>query len=81
MGIYSNPAIAAISAVQEAKTSFINTFIKEESVKKPLQAYVDAQSTFAKEVAKQVEFFGHSIWDASLAACDDAFAFVNKKTK
>lgn len=43
---------AAIDAVQNAKSQFLSTFVKEEAFKKPLQAFVDAQTIFTKQVAK-----------------------------
>jgi hypothetical protein len=42
----------AIDAVQNAKSGALKTFVTDESIRKPLQAFVDAQTTFAKEVAK-----------------------------
>lgn len=50
--MYTN---AAIDAVQSAKTQFISNFVKEETFQKPLQAFVDAQTTFAKVVAKTAD--------------------------
>jgi len=41
-----------IDTVQGAKTQFLNTVVTEKSVREPLQAFVDAQTSFAKEVAK-----------------------------
>ena len=41
-----------IDTVQGAKTQFLNTVITEKSVREPLQAFVNAQTNFAKEIAK-----------------------------
>jgi len=41
-----------IDTVQGAKTQFLNTVVTEKTVREPLQAFVDAQTKFAKEVAK-----------------------------
>lgn len=41
-----------IDTVQGAKTQFLNTVVTEKSVREPLQAFVNAQTTFAKEIAK-----------------------------
>jgi hypothetical protein len=41
-----------IDTVQGAKTQFLNTVVTDKSVREPLQAFVDAQTTFAKELAK-----------------------------
>lgn len=42
----------AIDAVQSAKTTWLQTFIKEESVRKPLIDFVEAQCKFTKQIAK-----------------------------
>ena len=42
----------AIDAIQSAKTTWLHTFIKEDSVRKPLQEFVEAQTKFTKQVAK-----------------------------
>ena len=41
-----------IDTVQGAKTQFLNTVVTEKSVREPLQAFVDAQTSFVKEIAK-----------------------------
>lgn len=41
----------AIDAIQSGKTSWVNTFVKEESVRLPLQKFVDAQTIFTKQIA------------------------------
>ena len=46
-----------IDTVQGAKTNFVNTFVHNEELKKPLHAYITAQTTFAKNVAQEVEKF------------------------
>jgi len=45
-------ADTAIDAVQDAKATFVKTFVKDESVAKPLQSFVESQRAFAKQVAK-----------------------------
>jgi hypothetical protein len=48
----------SIDTISGAKTQFVNTFVKNEEVKKQLQTYIDAQQSFAKTVAKSsVDFF------------------------
>jgi hypothetical protein len=42
----------AIDAIQSSKSAWLNTFIKEETVRKPLQQFVDAQTSFTKQVTK-----------------------------
>jgi hypothetical protein len=40
----------AIDSIQYAKTQFLNTFVKEETVREPLQAFVNAQALFARNL-------------------------------
>jgi hypothetical protein len=42
----------AIDAVQSAKTTWLQTFIKEDAVRKPLIDFVEAQTKFTKQIAK-----------------------------
>jgi len=49
MLMYAN---MAIDAFQLNKTNWINTFIKEESIKAPLQQFVDSQTTYTKQLVK-----------------------------
>lgn len=42
----------AIDAVQSAKTTWLQTFIKEDTVRKPLIDFVEAQTKFTKQIAK-----------------------------
>ena len=41
-----------IDTIQGAKTTFVKTFVKDESIAKSLQAFVDSQTAFTKQVAK-----------------------------
>jgi len=41
---------SAIDSVQYAKTQFLDTFVKEESLRAPMQDFVNAQAQFAREV-------------------------------
>lgn len=43
-----------IDTVQGAKTQFINQYVQDANYSKPLQAFVDAQTTFTKQVVKSV---------------------------
>ena len=47
----------AIDTISGAKTQFIKTFVPNDELKKPLQAYVDAQTAFAKKVAAETNSF------------------------
>lgn len=46
---------AAIDSIQNAKTTFLNTFVKDEAFRKPAQDFVSAQTTFAKSIVKSFE--------------------------
>ena len=48
----------AIDTFQDVKTKFVETYVKNEEIKKPLNQFISAQSSFAKIVAKaHVDFF------------------------
>lgn len=47
----------AVDTVQSAKTQFVNTFVKNEELKKPLQTYIDAQTSFAKKMGQEAFTF------------------------
>lgn len=44
-----------IDTVQNSKKSFVNAFVTEEKVRKPLTAFVDAQTVFTKQLCKSFE--------------------------
>lgn len=48
-------ANAAIDSIQNAKTTFLNTFVKDEAFRKPAQDFVSAQTAFAKSVVKSFD--------------------------
>lgn len=54
-----------IDTIQNSKKSFVNAFITEEKVRKPLTAFVDAQTVFTKQIAK-------SFQDLATFATDEA---------
>jgi hypothetical protein len=41
-----------IDTVQGAKTSFVQTFVKNADIAKSLNAFIDAQTKFSKQVVK-----------------------------
>ena len=41
-----------IDTVQGAKKYFVNTFVTDKEIQKPLNAFVDAQTDFVKQVVK-----------------------------
>jgi len=47
----------AIDSFQGIKTKFVETYVKNEELKKPLNAFIAAQSFFAKNVAKSYNDF------------------------
>lgn len=42
----------AIDSIQSAKITWLQTFIKEDTVRRPLIDFVEAQSKFTKQIAK-----------------------------
>ena len=59
---------SAVDSIQYAKTQFLNTFVKEEVIREPLQQFVNAQAQFARQsiaaaedlidVTTKFDFFG-----------------------
>lgn len=47
----------AIDSVQYAKTQFLNTFVKEELFREPLQQFVNAQAQFARQMVSASDEF------------------------
>lgn len=47
----------SIDTFQSVKTKFVETYVKNEELKKPLNAFIAAQSSFAKNVAKSYNDF------------------------
>ncbi len=47
----------SIDTISGAKTQFVKTFVKDEKIAKQLQTYIDAQASFAKNVAKSTSDF------------------------
>ena len=41
-----------IETVQGAKKYFVNTFVTDKEIQKPLKAYVDTQTAFVKQIFK-----------------------------
>ena len=71
---YINTSIEAISG---AKTKFVKDFVKNETVAKSRQTYVDAQESFAKTVAKSTVDFYTTVGQAA-ASFDVKKAFSVK---
>jgi hypothetical protein len=66
-----------IDAIQGAKTSFVDTFVTNKELKQPLKTFIDAQASFAKDVAKSAFDFYTSIGTAA-ASVDVKKAFATK---
>jgi len=48
----------AIDTFQGVKSKFVKTFVNNEELQKPLNQFIEAQSSFAKNVAKStVDFY------------------------
>lgn len=60
MLMYAN---MAIDAIQSTKSSWLNQFVQDESLRAPLQQFVDAQTAFTKQIAK-------TYWDMTGAAAE-----------
>lgn len=60
MLMYAN---MAIDAIQSTKSSWLNQFVQDESLRVPLQQFVDAQTAFTKQIAK-------TYWDMTGAAAE-----------
>jgi hypothetical protein len=63
-----------IDTVQGSKKYFVSTFITDEKIRKPLNAFVDAQTAFTKQIVK-------SFTDISKHVADEATADVQKASK
>lgn len=61
-----------IDSVQDAKLQWIKTFVKDESLAKPITAFVESQRAFSKQVAK-------TTFDVSLETAVQAVKFDAKK--
>lgn len=48
---------SAIDAFQSTKTQFVKTFVKNEELAKPLNTFIEAQTSYAKAVAVEVNKF------------------------
>ena len=46
-----------VDAFQGAKSEFVKTYVKNEALAKPLNTYIDAQTSFAKKVAAEANSF------------------------
>lgn len=56
-----NQINTAIDTFQDAKSQFVKTFVKNEELAKPLNTYIQAQSTYAKAVVSEATKFFTSL--------------------
>lgn len=63
-----------IDTVQGSKKYFVSTFITDEKIRKPLNAFVDAQTAFTKQIVK-------SFTDISSYVTEEATNAVQKAAK
>ena len=63
-----------IDTVQGSKKYFVSTFITDENIRKPLNAFVDAQTVFTKQIFK-------SFTDISKHVSEEATNAVQKAAK
>ena len=66
-----------IDAIQGAKTSFVDTFVTNKELKEPLKTFIDAQASYAKNVAKSAFDFFTTVGTA-VASVDVKKAFATK---
>ena len=56
----------SIDTIVSAKQQFVKTFVQNDAVAKPLNTYIDAQASFAKDVAQSSVDFFTTVGDAFL---------------
>ena len=49
-----------IDAIQNAKKTWIDTWVKDESMSKPLNEFIKVQTEFTKEAVKQTNAFANA---------------------
>lgn len=68
----------SIDTIQGIKSQFVKTFVTNDELAKPLNTYIDAQKSFAKDVAQSTVDFFTTIGAAAMAV-DAKKAFATKK--
>jgi len=61
-------ATQAIDTIQNAKSTFLKNVVTDEKFRSPLQAFVDAQTNFAKEVVRVTDELIQQSYNAFEAA-------------
>lgn len=49
-----------IDAIQNAKKTWVDTWVKDETMNKPLHGFIEAQTEFTKTAAKQTNEFANA---------------------
>jgi hypothetical protein len=75
--LFNTSINTAIDTIQNAKHTFVDTFVKNEEIKKPLKTYVNAQSEYAKKVISDTANFW-TVVCSSAASVDYTKAFSSK---
>ena len=57
-----------IDTIQGAKSTFVKTFVKDETIAKSLHSFVDAQTAFAKQVVKTTVDVGTKVAEEAMKA-------------
>ena len=57
-----------IDSIQNAKKTWIDTWVKDDSMNKPLNAFIEAQRTFTKAAVAQTNEFANSAGEAMAKA-------------
>jgi hypothetical protein len=71
------PIITAIDTFQGVKTTFIKAYVPNEELRKPLQTFIDAQSSFAKKIVSETNAFFTTV-GYSFMTMDTNKAFATK---
>ena len=53
-----------IDAIQNAKTTWVNTWVKDEAMSEPLHAFIKTQTEFTKEAMKQTTTLANAAGEA-----------------
>jgi len=55
-----------VDSFQNVKTEFVNTVVTNDELKKPLQTYIDAQTSFAKKMGQETFNFFTTVGMAAM---------------
>jgi hypothetical protein len=53
-----------IDAIQNAKTTWVNTWVKDEAMSKPLYDFIKVQTEFTKDAMKHTTTFANAAGEA-----------------